>query len=981
MAAFDAKLNQRQLLMNRKIRRLVAPVLMAALPFSGCALLSMKPSTMLPSWIETSGRVDAKIAYARLCERHGQTKQAQELYHMLCKSRIVSAKQSAYHRLGVMAGKRGDFIVARDHFKQAAELGSTSAELLNDMGYNYYLMDELVEAETCFRESIKKDPDYKAAQNNLGLALGQQGKFEESYAVFSRVGNEAQAHANMAYVYAQHRHLDQAKAHYLKALGHDGGNKAAAEGLLQVAGAVDRAKQAIDEANTVVAVSHETPAASAATAPVEKPLVVATPEQALAGISNVMPPKIVTPAAPSAAPANPPQGSAQPQTQAPVVAHTLKTPPAASYPAQASTRGNARKESSQQLISRARGISTQSPQTFEEQTSSGSSTPASSPSSAPKAGWSMQSMLQGSNSWLNRNAPNTAQPPQVAVQTPDAPTAVASPYGNNNLQGYNNADERLQKRLTAQSAAPASVQTPVAEAPVATLPTVTAQPTVAAAPQAPLPTAQESQVVAPKQGLLGNFMRSATPPVASGLANVSVPETQPAANGSSRRTSPTTATIPATPWSPSTNDVVARPASFDSQPTAARTATPIATRPEVSATQNSLPSVVNSPAVRNMVTSAPSATLPTAVAATPAQVAAPVTISNPLANQVPVITSPQVSVAPPTTVLAPTTVAPTTIANPVAPVSHSFKASESTRELNRATPIETNIVPLPSSPITLPNSPGKLPQLPTPKPSAPLSNYRNESPNYSFGANQRMPTAPSFATSNPAVAHLAPTAEATVRPSMPLVNMPRPIGNAQNDSLSALSPNPMNAVSTSGLSSAASAPAPATPVTLPTNVVPKSYSPAGISPTGVNVTTPSLPQLDTSGTSQSTANPQGPRDQTSQRFAAMKTSRPGETKPATPAAETTPAAKTSTLPANLATPNVTPPNLAVKPIELEIVGKPRTGATTTPVTPKPLTDRSSYKTPEFDRPTNTTPYGNESFKSLGLGLDGKAQAAKLPAGS
>ncbi len=230
--------------MKQSIRRFIAPWMIAVLPLSGCASMNQQGSSMMPQWIAGTPKLDAKLAYGRLCERHGQTKQAHDIYQMLANTRNAPVKQSALHRLAVMSAKRGDYAEASERFAQASRVQSPSAELLNDMGYNYYLMDNLAEAESCFRKAIAIDPQYTAAQNNLGLALGQQGKFDDAMKAFAKTGNSSQAHTNMAYVYAQHRYLDQARQHYLKALGSDEKNERAAEGLIQVAKAFDDATKA-----------------------------------------------------------------------------------------------------------------------------------------------------------------------------------------------------------------------------------------------------------------------------------------------------------------------------------------------------------------------------------------------------------------------------------------------------------------------------------------------------------------------------------------------------------------------------------------------------------------------------------------------------------------------------------------------------------------------------------------------------------------
>lgn len=199
----------------------------------GCSNLSLQ---LLPLRAK-SNDLEAKMAYARLCERHGQTDQALQLYQGMIKQ--DQRQQFAYERLGVLSAKRGQYKEADDYFQQAAQLAPPTAELYNDIGYNYFLQDRLQEAEQAFRNALERNPHFAAAHNNLGLVLGQEGRYEDALASFRKGGNEAQAYCNLAYVYAQNQDLTHAQQYFSRALDHDENLRPAAEGLLQVAGMSD----------------------------------------------------------------------------------------------------------------------------------------------------------------------------------------------------------------------------------------------------------------------------------------------------------------------------------------------------------------------------------------------------------------------------------------------------------------------------------------------------------------------------------------------------------------------------------------------------------------------------------------------------------------------------------------------------------------------------------------------------------------------
>jgi len=174
-----------------------------------------------------------QASIARLSERHGQGAFAAQVYQGIL--RKDPTNQLACHRLGVIAARQGRFDEAGRYFSQAQSRGAVSSELLADMGYALYLQQRLEEAETTLRNALTRDPRNKAARNNLGLVLAEQGRYDESLREFQEVVDEAGAYANLAFVYSQMGNLDSAEANYHKALAINNELRPAAEGLVQVA--------------------------------------------------------------------------------------------------------------------------------------------------------------------------------------------------------------------------------------------------------------------------------------------------------------------------------------------------------------------------------------------------------------------------------------------------------------------------------------------------------------------------------------------------------------------------------------------------------------------------------------------------------------------------------------------------------------------------------------------------------------------------
>ena len=184
-----------------------------------------------------NGVLDNEIAMARLCERRGETDDARQMYCTLLKK--FPQDPRLHHRLAVLAVQKSSFSEAEEHFRAARSRAPAGAELLNDMGYCCYLQGKFKEAEDLFRQALKADANNPAAitmaTNNLGLAVGAQGRLDESLSLFKRVNSEAEAFANLAYVLAQTGQGARAQQMYLRALTLDNTMRAAAQAMLQVA--------------------------------------------------------------------------------------------------------------------------------------------------------------------------------------------------------------------------------------------------------------------------------------------------------------------------------------------------------------------------------------------------------------------------------------------------------------------------------------------------------------------------------------------------------------------------------------------------------------------------------------------------------------------------------------------------------------------------------------------------------------------------
>lgn len=335
----------------------IQAVVLIALACHGCATPGnrMKTGPSSSAQNEAEVQLDRVLSLARLHERQKKTADAVKLYEGVLEQHPQNAL--AHHRLGVISAANGEFDDAHQHFAVAISSGKPSSELLNDVGYVYYLQSDYPNAEAKFREALKADVQSKQARINLGLALGFQQRFDESFNQFRRAGDESAAYNNLAYVQSQLGFVDQAVASYHRSLNLNPQQRPAAEALVQLTKA-----QAKEQA---VAASHSnlpSSAGSANTQFVAAPVAAKRTESEARRVEEVKlasytVPTSETPPAPSRAPLPPfipqpevaPQGSQSLQTaERPgqttalgIATHANTTPPSGQFiPALTGPAGN-----------------------------------------------------------------------------------------------------------------------------------------------------------------------------------------------------------------------------------------------------------------------------------------------------------------------------------------------------------------------------------------------------------------------------------------------------------------------------------------------------------------------------------------------------------------------------------------------------------------------------------------------------------------
>src|SRR5271166_2350377 len=107
-------------------------------------------------------------------------------------------------------------------FQRAPELKPEDAEAQNNLGIALAQQGRLDESAACFQQALRLKPDYPDAHNNLGNILEKQNKLDEAVACYHQAlrlrPNYPEAHYNLGIVLGRQDKLNEAVASYQQAL-------------------------------------------------------------------------------------------------------------------------------------------------------------------------------------------------------------------------------------------------------------------------------------------------------------------------------------------------------------------------------------------------------------------------------------------------------------------------------------------------------------------------------------------------------------------------------------------------------------------------------------------------------------------------------------------------------------------------------------------------------------------------------------------
>lgn len=124
----------------------------------------------------------------------------------------------SYNVLGVIEDMHSNFDLARIYYNLSLASNDSSANLLSNIGYSYYLTGQLTRAESYFKKAVNADPKFKRAWANLGLIYVRKGQYNRAIKTFKQIMTEFGAYNDLGYFVMLDGRLDEAAFFFQKAI-------------------------------------------------------------------------------------------------------------------------------------------------------------------------------------------------------------------------------------------------------------------------------------------------------------------------------------------------------------------------------------------------------------------------------------------------------------------------------------------------------------------------------------------------------------------------------------------------------------------------------------------------------------------------------------------------------------------------------------------------------------------------------------------
>jgi tetratricopeptide (TPR) repeat protein len=155
-----------------------------ALPSGGQSALAVLSAPFAGAAQQPQTPADSCVAAAHKLERKGQVRPAIAKFE---EARQLNPAAPVAHSLALLCNRDGNVERARAEFALAIQASPRDPELLTDMGCFAFEHGNYAEAEKLLRQSLDLKPGDERAWVVLGLSLGKQNRYEESFDAFARI--------------------------------------------------------------------------------------------------------------------------------------------------------------------------------------------------------------------------------------------------------------------------------------------------------------------------------------------------------------------------------------------------------------------------------------------------------------------------------------------------------------------------------------------------------------------------------------------------------------------------------------------------------------------------------------------------------------------------------------------------------------------------------------------------------------------------
>ncbi len=128
----------------------------------------------------------------------------------------------SYNGLGVIADLQNQHKNAQEYFKKAIsfhhKLNPKHAELLNNIGYSFYMDNRFDVAQVYFIKALRINPKFKKALFNYALIVAREKRYDEAVSTFSKVTSLPEANNNTGYIAMVNNDLKKAEYYFKQAL-------------------------------------------------------------------------------------------------------------------------------------------------------------------------------------------------------------------------------------------------------------------------------------------------------------------------------------------------------------------------------------------------------------------------------------------------------------------------------------------------------------------------------------------------------------------------------------------------------------------------------------------------------------------------------------------------------------------------------------------------------------------------------------------